>query len=149
RNVAQDIDRLSSTAFFDGPQFLRCAVTTRGAGQSKPPVIGKRLEGFYQPRDVLSALDRAHEQGQVFARPSGPSWQMHAVRNHADTSCRDLQQVFDLLCGELRDGDHQVTLFPGPPGLLGEPIAEVGRRVIARHDEKVVKSGYGSISSNV
>ena len=38
----------------------------------------------------------------------------------------DAEVLFDLLSGELRDGDDGVAVFGGLAGLLGEACAEIG-----------------------
>ena len=65
--------------------------------------------------------------------------------NDANPRCGHVQAVRSLASGEGRDGDDQVGRGGGVPRLFGEAGAELGRRILTRHDEQVVEGGHRSL----
>ena len=65
----------------------------------------------------------------------------HAVVDYANTIRRHAQQVSDLSGGETGDGNDEIAPGCGVARLRRETRPELGRRVVAAHDEQIVECG--------
>src|SRR5207253_7491708 len=89
-------------------------------------------------------LYRAHKEDQLLAGAMAGGYLHYTVRDHANAAALDVEQIVYLIGCKLRDGDDEIRTLRREPRLLGEPAPEVGRGVLARHDEQVMKCGYGT-----
>ena len=141
-DIAGDFDVGGAGAALDERGDVR-GTETDGAGEDEFPTGTGLLKGFDEAGGVLTFLDGPDAEDDRFARlllgKFGGS--MDAVVDDAELVFGDVEERFDLGGGKGGDAEDEIGTEGGGAGLGGEALAEIGRGVVAGHDEEVMKRG--------
>ncbi len=117
---------------------------SEGTGQHQPPAGFEGFERFHQARDVLTLLDGADVQDDLFAGGRGIGKLADTVVDHADFRGFHAEQRDHRVPGERGNRDDGVRALGGVAGLGGEAGAEFRGGVLAGQHEQIVECGDGA-----
>ena len=146
-DIAGDLDVGGAGAALDERGDVR-GTETGGAGEDEFPPGTGLLKGFDEAGGVLTFLDGPDAEDDGFARSGRGKFggSMDAVVDDAELVFVDVEERFDLGGGKSGDAEDEIGTEGGVAGLGGEALAEIGRGVVARHDEEVMKRGEAAAS---